>query len=176
MAFVLEDGTGLPNSTAYITASEMTSYHLDRNVEIAAQYDDTQKQRSIIVASDYVDLMWGPQLRGHVLLSTQALLFPRQCLFSKQRPCVALTGVPKNLKNAVAEYALREMITPGSLMPDPVVSETGMQVEASFEKVGPIEERIKYTGSVAVTRKSFPKADRWMYEFITGTDGGSFRA
>lgn len=176
MAFVLEDGTGLPNSTAYITPAEMTSYHLDRNVEISAQYDDTLKQRAIVVGSEYVDLVWGPSLHGRVLLSTQALLFPRQCLYSKLRPCVPLTGIPRNLKYAVAEYALREMITPGSLLPDPVVSDTGMQVLITTEKVGPIEERIQYTGSAVQSMKSFPKADRWMYDFINNVQGGSFRA
>lgn len=176
MAFVLEDGTGLANSNAYITPAEMTAYHLDRNVEIAAQYDDTQKQRAIVVASDYVDLVWGPNLRGLVLVQGQSLMFPRQYLYSKQSPCLPLTGVPAKLKYAVAEYALREMITPGSLMPDPVVNETGMQVASTFEKVGPIEERVIYTGSVALTVKPFPKADRWMYDFVTDTQGGSFRA
>lgn len=176
MAFVLEDGTGLTNSTAYITPAEMTSYHLDRNVEISAQYDDTQKQRSIVVASDYVDLVWGPDLRGYVLVLGQAMMFPRQCLYSKSQCWLLLTGVPKKLKYAVAEYALREMITPGSLMPDPVVSDTGMQVLSTSEKVGPIEEKVLYTGAAVQSRLSFPKADRWMYEFVNGTGGGSYRA
>lgn len=176
MAFVLEDGTGLTNSNAYISPTEMTTYHLDRGVEISAQYDDTKKQRAIVAATDYVDLVFGPRMLGRPLLLEQALLFPRQYLYNKNFPCTLVEGIPQKLKNAVAEYALLEMITPGTLLPNPVVSETGLQVDTQYEKVGPIESRIKYLGSAVKTVKPFPKADRWMSDFITGTEGGSYRA
>lgn len=175
MAFVVEDGTGKDDANAYITPAEMTQYHLDRGVEISAQYNDTDLQRSIVKATDYFEEEFGPDVLGIKLVVTQALRFPRAYLFDPEYSCVPITGVPAKLKNAIAEYALRELITPGSLQPDPIESDTGLQVLSTTEKVGPIEERITYTGSAAKTRKSFPKGDKWLTDFL-GPQGGSQRA
>lgn len=176
MAFVLEDGTGLDDSNAYITPAEMTAYHLDRGTEISAQYDDTLKQRAIVAASDYVDLVFGPRLFGLQLVQGQAMKFPRQFLYDPEFYYTAIVGIPTKLKNAVAEYAILELLNPGALLPNPVVSETGLQVASTYEKAGSVEERITYIASSVKTVKPFPKADRWMRDFISGTDGGSVRA
>lgn len=175
MAFVLEDGTGIANANAYISPTEMKSYHLDRGVEISAQYNDTDLQRAIVKGTDHFEQVYGPDLLGRKLTTTQALSFPRACLYEPEFCYVPITGVPPKLKYAIAEYALRELINPGSLDPDPVVSDTGLQVSSTMEKAGPIEERVTYLGSEPRTVKSFPKGDRWVVDFV-GPQGGSQRA
>lgn len=176
MAFVLEDGTGLSNSNAYISTAFFDSYFSDRGVVVSVSFTNTNKQNSIVVATDYVDQVFGPNLNGRPLLTTQALQFPRACMYRKDFPCVLITGIPIQLQYAVAEYALRDMVTPGSLMPDPITDESGLQVSASYEKIGPIEERKAFLGSAVQTVKPFPKADKWMAYFTFGDGGGSYRA
>ena len=176
MAFVLEDGTGLANSNAYIAVATFDTYFADRGIVIDPSFTTTNKQNAIIAATDYVDQVWGPQFMGRPLLTTQALLFPRACLYRKDFPCQLVTGIPIKLQYGVAEYALRDMLSPGSLLPDPVVDETGLQTTATFEKIGPIEERKAFLGSAIREIKPFPKADKWIQDFIFGNGGGSYRA
>lgn len=175
MAFILEDGTGVVGANAYIDVAFLGTYHLNRGVPTASQYNSTDKEAAIVRATDYAELVYGPYYLGRKLTSTQGLRFPRHCIRDPESCGGYFPPLPVQLQNAIAEYALRELVTPFSLLPDPVVSDTGMQILSSKEKVGPIEESITYTGSAPASVKPFPKGDRWMVDLI-GPQGGSYRA
>lgn len=70
------------------------------------------------------------------------------------------------------EYAFRAIS--GSLMPDPVVGDTGQDIRRQFEKVGPIETEVAYSASVKQIFKKYPEADRLLSELI-GSTGGVYR-
>lgn len=175
-AFVVEDGSGLDDSNSYESVAEFDDYCNARGMEVTSQYNDIDKQRALIKAAEYIDLGPGQRFLGRRLLSTQAMKFPRQCLPDPEFCWQFITGIPTKLKYAQSEYAFRELTTPGTLMPDPTVDETGLQVQSSFEKVGPIEERKIYLASSAKTMKPFPKADAFLRDFTGPTGARSERA
>jgi hypothetical protein len=174
MPFLVEDGTGLPNSNSYESVAEFNDYCSLRGLEITANYNDTDKQRALIKATEYIDLV--KNFKGRRLLSTQALKFPRAYLKDPEFCGVYIEGIPSKLKYALSEYAYRELVNPGSLIPDPETDASGLQVQSSFEKVGPIEEKKTYLGSSVKTVKPFPKADKYLVDYVDPTSGGTYRA
>jgi hypothetical protein len=94
---------------------------------------------------------------GNELGRTQPLSYPRDNVFIEN---VAVKGIPDLLKFAQMEYAVRAL--GADLMPDPVADDTGRIVVAKTEKVGPIEETVRYSGFVAIENamRDYPGADR----------------
>lgn len=102
------------------------------------------------------------KLTGGTLVGSQPLEFPR----------TAFIGMPGTLKMATVEYALRALSE--TLMPDPVVDESGRRVSRKLEKVGPIEEEIAFETTAYQIFKTFPEADRLIKPLITEV-GGVYR-
>lgn len=173
MAFVPEDGTGLADANSYVTLAEFQAYWIERGIDMS-QYSDTDKQVSLVLATEHVDLFWGPKFFGYKMTKEQALEFPRHCIYDSDGYLVE--GVPKKLKAAVCEYAKRNLVDNVVLAPDPTTDPSGLQVNVVYKKVGPIEKRTTFTGSVPKTLPSYPKADAYLKEFVWGTGGGSYRA
>lgn len=173
MAFVVEDGTGLTNSNSYVSVAEFQAYWLDRGIDMT-QYTIDQKQVSLVLASEHVDIFFGPLLLGYKLVTDQAMEFPRACLYD--RSWVLQEGVPRKVKSAVSEYAKRHLADNVVLAPDPTSDPSGLQVQSMFKKAGPLEKRIVYTTGAPRLIPKFPKADALLKDFTWGTSGGSHRA
>lgn len=165
MAFVLEDGTGLSNSNAYVDVPFVTSYWSDRGGAPSAWTDlgSTAKQGLIVKACDYIDYRF--RWRGYRQLSTQGMEWPR--LNAKRDDGTLVTGIPTEVKEAVAEYAVRAASS--DLAPDPVYQDENALLEAKREKVGPIETEYRFgaAGSVVTFRK-YPIADKRVRELVWG--------
>lgn len=171
MAFTVEDGTGLDDANAYIAVVFADSYFTDRG-NAAWTGSDTLKEQAIVRATDYVDTKFGTSFRGTPLVSGQALAFPRADLLDAQGN--AVEGIPEKFKKAIAEYALRALSA--SLLPDPVVDETGMRLKSKREVVGPISESLDFFGGGAINVfKPYPAADKLLSEYLIQS-GGSIRA
>jgi hypothetical protein len=94
----------------------------------------------------------------------QAMEFPRTgCIDGDGR---AVVGVPLKVKQAVAEYAIRQHSA--ALFADPTVEATGKVVTSKKEKVGPIEEETRYSEGAAIYNliKPYPAADKLLTEFL----------
>lgn len=172
MAFVPEDGTGLANANSYSDVEALTAYWESRGVEMS-QYLTTSKQAALVQSTDHIDLFFGPRLYGFKATSQQALEFPR--LYLVDSTGTPIEGVPVKVTYALFEYAYRILTTKKPLVPDPVVDTTGLQIQATFKKVGPLEKRTTFTTSARTLLPPYPKADAWMKEFISDS-GGSHRA
>lgn len=165
MAFVAEDGTGLSNANSYVDVAWVDAYFTDRGY---AQWtgNNADKQKHLILATDYMEGRFASMYAGEKLTTTQALSFPRKD-----------TGMPIELKKACAEYAVRSMVNL-TLAPDPVTDSTGNVVSATKKKVGPIETETQYavsTGSTANTFKPYPIADMWLSKLLKRTSGSVYR-
>ncbi|CAN0156862.1 unnamed protein product, partial [Scytosiphon promiscuus] len=82
---VLEDGSQVPNSNAYLTEAEASVF-----VELreSAEWDAasvTQKEDWIIWASLEMDKGWGRKLCGCPTSETQSLLWPREGMYDHLR-------------------------------------------------------------------------------------------
>lgn len=101
---------------------------------------------------------------------SQPLSFPRARLYDRAGRLVV--GVPRRLKEAVAEYAVRAHAA--SLLPDPTLDASGRVVLSKREKVGPIEEATTYAAHGERQIVVYPAADALLTPYLT-PGGGVFR-
>lgn len=166
MTLIVEDGTIVENANSYISIAEFEEYHNARGNDYSSADTDQLKEQAIINAMDYIHLRWGSKFKGRVEDFSQELDFPRIRLYDRNG--VLVEGIPKKLKNATAEYALRAIT--GSLMPDLATSTTGQTVRRVREKIGPIEEETEYAGSMSINRP-YPIADALLSEYVNSSSG-----
>ncbi len=160
MAFLVEDGSGIPLSNAYVDVAYVSTHHADRNNTAWTDFGTSEKEAAIIRASEYIDKRFGRQFRGIRKAQGQGLEWPRIDAFDNDG--FSLSGVdaiPRLLEKATAEYAIRAAIC-GTLAPDaplpvpkqdltdssgtrPDQSATG-QITRTKDKVGPLEEERWY--------------------------------
>lgn len=171
MAIVVEDGTGLVNANAYISAAAARQYWLDQAVVLtpldSAAPGVLSLETCIIAATRYIELRFRSRFKGTIQFppvvggfAGQALSFPRLCLYDVNG--YPLSGVPVRMAQACAEYMRRAIAA--DLLPDP--TQAG-NLTANLTKVGPIETSQSFTpGSVQVL-KPYPTADGLIAEFIT---------
>lgn len=165
MAFVAEDGTGLANANSYITVEWANTYFEERgHTHWTGSTED--KQKHLILATDYMEGRFSSLYAGEKLTSTQALSFPRLD-----------TGIPVELKKACAEYAVRSLVNL-TLAQDPVTDSTGNVVSSTKKKVGPIETETQYAVSASGTPnvfKPYPLADMWLVKLLKRSTGAVYR-
>lgn len=102
----------------------------------------------------------------------QRLAWPRATVFTNAG--TVIVGIPLEIKQAVAEYAVRAVSS--VLLPDPTLDATGRVVTRKKEKVGPIETDTEYSEGTSLTQllKAYPTADRLLVQLLLPT-GGTFR-
>lgn len=173
MAFVPEDGSGLPNSNSYIDVAYADAYFADRLITAWSSLAPEAKQAALIAATDYVDKRWGPYFKGCRLTETQALEFPRDAFLDASDAGY----IPEVLKKATAEYAIRASSAP--LAPDIEQDPSGYQVSRKMEKVGPIEERTDFAflgpGATRQLLTPYPAADMLIRSLLKNTQGRVIR-
>jgi hypothetical protein len=131
MALTPEDGTGLANADALISLAYANTYHSERGNSTWTG-DDADKESAIRRASFYLSNHYdwiGLPLNGR----TQALAWPRTGVVDGLGYAIESSEIPKEVKQACAEAALRELVSVGSLTPDYTPSE---RLESA--KVGPV--------------------------------------
>lgn len=102
----------------YGTTSGADSYHAARGNSTWVGSDAT-KEIALLRASDYVDIMFRDQFPGEKTgLRTQEREWPREWAFDKDGEAIGVNEIPVEVINATYEAALRELVAPGSLMPD----------------------------------------------------------
>lgn len=112
-------------------------------------------------------------LAGGVDEGPQPLSFPRESLFDRSGQQVL--GVPLNLRQATAEYAVRALAS--TLAPDPTIDSSMTLLQRKREKVGPIEEEFEFVaGGQPLTFRPYPAADRLLAQYVTPTSAGTGRA
>ena len=115
---VVEDGTGKATSNSYATLAEANAYHLEMGNAAWAALSDSLKEDALVRASRAIDRLYGTRFKGEqTTFGTQAMEWPRQWV-DQGRYFFYSNIIPKQLKAAACEAALRESATPGILMPD----------------------------------------------------------
>lgn len=154
----VEDGTGVATANAYITLADADSYHEARGNSTWMAAKDEDREYAIVKGADYMTQRYRRRWKGIRTNATQALDWPRAGVLtedffepeSEPRPALfpGLTyvvdenSVPKEIKNANAELALRALSD--DLNPD---LERGGQVKRL--KAGPAE--IEYFDGASAT-------------------------
>lgn len=108
-SFIVETGTGSATATSYVTQNYADDYF-----EITASkatwnaLTDEEKEYYLAWATRYIDqkATW----KGEIASETQALRWPRDGAYTKDRVSIGGTVIPRQLKDAVCEVA-RFMLT-----------------------------------------------------------------
>jgi len=171
MAFTVEDGTGVTGANSYMTVDEFKAYHAERGTSTSALGSSGDMQKLLVQGADYIEQHW--DFKGvKEFADDPPLSFPRMSLRDRNGDLV--TGIPDKLKWAQAEYALQA--NEGDLFLTPTQDASGLQLTKDLKRVGPLTTEKQYTpGSVQDTTQEYPKADKWLREYVVPR-GGTSRA
>lgn len=166
MTLIVEDGTGLPDANGYVSVAYADAYHAARGNAVWGPLDNAVKEAAIINATSFVDGANYGRWRGTKASSEQALAWPRAG--ARDERGAAYEGLPGELEEATAEYALRQSQSP--LDPDPSYDDSGRVVTGSTDRVeGAVTESRTYAeGGQTVTRRRYPAADRLLRPLVSG--------
>jgi hypothetical protein len=152
MTLVVEDGTGKADAESYDTTANIAAYLTARGYTVFSSLaTESLKEQHARRATDYLDMVYGQRYKGTVFSATQAKLWPRDNVVANGFD-LETDVLPTRLLSALAEAAERS--AGGTLLPD-VTTATGEVVETT-NKVGPIEESIRYREGTSVQRPTYP--------------------
>lgn len=158
MAFVLEDGTGLPAANGYIDKAFGTAYHKDRGNATAWTGSTAVLNAAIIEASEYIDITF--RFRGLKKVArrgsnttSQGREWPRTDVITiPENETILDTAVPDQVQAATAELALAALTI--TLLPN----SASTSVAAQSQGAGPLSKSTTYRR--AATLPFFHKARR----------------
>lgn len=165
MAFVVEDGTRVPGANSYASVEFADAYFAERGNGVwEAIVDVADKERYLIQATDYIELIYGRRFIGEMVATDQSLSWPRQ------GTAYPTNAIPLTLQKATAEYAVRAIN--GPLLPDPSVDANGFASVVTKKVVGPIEKEFQVMGSGrARLVRAYPAADAYMVGLLVPFSG-----
>jgi len=144
MAFIVEDGTGKDDATSYLSVAGADTYHTEHgNPSAWSSATDAVKEGALMQATRYLDgnFSW----RGTILVSDQALGWPRTGAVDDEGRDIDDASVPMGVEEATALLALYHLSTP---------------LDASFSRGDQI--RRQKVGSVEVEYDNYARPGTWM--------------
>lgn len=131
-AFIAEDGTGLETATSLISVAFADDYFALRGNSIWAALSATEKEKHLVLATDYVEYRYsGRFISSRLYPDTQALSFPRDLVVE----------FPTPVKKAVCEYAI--LSVNGTLLSEPLLID-GQMIKRKRERLIQFEEEVHY--------------------------------
>lgn len=169
MAFVVENGAGLPNATSYVDVATFKEYWTDRCVELPVASARREIQGSLVQASSFLDRRYRDKIIGLRLNVNQSLEFPRTNAFYTDGRGVI--GVAPEWRDATIELAFRVLeiqpLTRDALAPDPTLDASMRVVTGKREKVGPLEESTQFVGDAQILSwKRYPAIEGLIRELV----------
>lgn len=164
MPIVVEDGTGLANANSYASEGTLEVYADNHGVTLATG----DAEAALIRATAAIDATYRGRFPGYKTNGRdQALELPRLAGYDIEGNLLPADEVWTEVVNATCEAAIRELIEPGSMMPD---LERGGNIKSL--KAGSVA--IEY-GANATARTTFTVIDGILSGIlISGSAGGLF--
>lgn len=142
MAFVVEDGTGKTDANALASVAFVQDYAAETGRTFATS-PELPAQQAIVRATAYIVGEFRGQWRGSPVNGrSQRMPWPRIGALDDDGDDIPEDEIPLEVQQAVAEAAIREIASPGSLAPD--VSTSGDQVKRVRKKLGPLETETEF--------------------------------
>ena len=172
MPFNVATEAGLADANAYAAVAAADAYLAERDDADWVSLKQTNKERLLIQATDYMDRRWGRLLVGFRLTVEQRLEWPR-----------AGIGIPTDVVEACIEYAhyaraghlFIEYGDAGSVRSGQSAT-AGQRVTRTREKIGPIDTEVVYEsgatvqqtarGDLAAVAGRYPNADTLMQRYV----------
>lgn len=162
MAHVVETGAGSSTANAYLTAAAADAYFADHGAPADWTGVDAVKEQAIRLATQYLDMVYGPRFKGTRKLSTQALQWPRYDVVASDGWPYALDTLPTPLLHACAEAALRSL-QGDTLLPD--LSAGSSAIDSESMRAGPVSYSVDYAGS-ASPYKTYSAIDALLWDLL----------
>lgn len=151
MSIVVEDGTGLTNSDAYISVADADTYHTNYTGSASWSAASTAvKEIAIRNATQYLDLKYGQLWHGRRTNETQALDWPRYGLVDKDGYPIDFDEMPTSLTRSCAELSSRH-VDGDTLIADVATTDGGIKSEAV--SVGSVSSDVTYVGTKPTAKK-----------------------
>lgn len=115
-------------TTIYGTVEAADAYFTERVNTTWLAADDTAKAAALLTASEWIDGKYGEQFSGwKTLRRAQDREWPRTGAYDDMGDAFAIDEIPDAVKRATYEVALREIVSPGSLISDVVLGKNIVQ-------------------------------------------------
>ena len=171
MAFLVEDGSAVPNATSLSTVEAADEYHNNLQNLVWAGLEMTAKQALLIKASSYFSASYNRRLSGTRKTATQTFHYPAVNAYYNDTPItpefrIADDIVPNEVLNAVAELAL---IANSQSLVAPVANANSGQVQTlSRRRLGPLEISSGYSASrqSSSINNPFPATTAILYRLL----------
>jgi len=139
------------DADSYLSVADFKTYHAARGNSWGT-VADTVIEQALVKATDYLDQRF--TFRGRRLNLDQTTQWPRAAAYDNDRRL--LSGLPRALREAVSEYALRALTAP--INPDPLRDSRGQLVTSENKRVGPLGKAVNYARA-GLTLPDYPVAD-----------------
>lgn len=170
---VVEDGTGVAGANSYIEYTYVTTYATLYGFTHTATQQATEQ--AILRAMIYLESL-EPYLEGKRTSCTQELSYPRQCVRSACCTDYLPTNtIPTALQNALAELAIIETASPGSLTETIDWQQVG-SLTYNRKKLGPLETELRYGSGSNFIGKRYTRAMALLRNLLKGHCGGAGNA
>lgn len=161
---IVEDGSSKSDATSYWDILSVDDYHTAHTNSVSwSGATSTTKTTALLMATQYLDAVYGEQWQGTRSKKEQRLDWPRLGILDRDGFVILSTIMPRNLLEAVAELALRHITETGGLLPD--IGTDAQDVKRTKDKVGPLESEIEYFGS-GEEFKQFSIVDRLLESLL----------
>lgn len=157
MSIIVESGAGLPDAETLASVEEADSYFLKRRVASWASLTLEDKEANLIKATDYMGQIYRGRWKGYRTYVEQALDWPRAEVLIDNRQYYPNNSIPKEVKNACAELALRASI--GELNKD-------QSRQVTQETIGPLTVKYDEFSSPAV---KYTSVAAMLAPYLTGS-------
>lgn len=157
----IDTTVGGEDSNSYVTLLESNEYASERGYSLWDDLTNEEKTANLINAAEWIENKYSNLFFGKRTTDTQYLSFPRNIrLYNQQR--IANDTIPKKVKYAQIEVAIG-LINNDNTVFNPNAT-SGIKEEESV--VGPIEEKLVYTGSTSEFSSFSSRADTFLSIYV----------
>ena len=161
MAFLVEDGTGLPLANSFASVDEADDYYFDRGDTTWTDADTLVKEAKLLQATQYLEATY--RWKGGAATAGQGLAWPRNGVSDEDGYSIASNIVPSEVKDATIILAREAQAI--SLLPS---QERGGRVTRLKTKLDVIEKETVWSEGASAGRQ-FPLIDGLLAGLIEGS-------
>jgi hypothetical protein len=155
----------------YGTLEDALVYHQARANSAWAGSTDDLRLAALIRGSGALDALYGARYPGRIVSADQDLLWPRADA-TYRGAAYPDNQVPLPIIRAAYELAVRELVSPNSIIPD---YDPSAAIKRERKKLGPLEKELEYSApaSAAAARPAFALIDGILAELLVPARGGT---
>lgn len=105
VTFVVEDGTGKSDATAYIEVTDADQVVIDYSLSWPSGYTTNQKKKALNIGSRYMDARFDGKWKGYRGSQSQSMAWPRVDVVDTDGWWIDTNEIPAKLKQSAVEVA-----------------------------------------------------------------------